>query len=95
MHLPHLYPKNARLVRHPQKRMNPTQKDIDKTKLQKILSVDFRYPILESQWLSPLVIVPKKNGEWQICIEYKELNKATLKNHFPLRFIDQVLDTLA
>eukprot|EP00253_Pinus_taeda_P027923 PITA_27923 len=49
----------------------------------------------DSRWVSPLVIVPKKNGKWRVCIDYRELNKATLKYHFPLRFIDQVLDTLA
>ena len=61
----------------------------------KLLNVGFIYPISDSQWVSPLVIVPKKNGNWQVCIYYRELNKATLKDHFPLPFIDQVLDTLA
>ena len=41
-----------------------------------------------------MVIVPKKIGKWQICVDYRELNKETLKAHFPLPFIDQVLDTL-
>ena len=48
-----------------------------------------------NQWVSPLVVVPKKNGKWCICVGYRELNKATLKDYFPLPFIDQVLDTLA
>jgi hypothetical protein len=41
------------------------------------------------------VIIPKKNGKWHICVDYRELNKATQKDHLPLPFIDQVLDTLA
>jgi len=39
--------------------------------------------------------VPKKNGKWRICVNYRELNKATKKDHFLLPFIDQVLDGLA
>ena len=70
-------------------------KQIVKDELQRILMVDFIYPISDSQWVSPLVVVPKKNGKWRICVDYRELNKATLKDHFLLPFIDQVLDTLA
>ena len=75
--------------------MNPGLKNIVKEELQKLLDVGFIYPISDSQWVSPLVIVSKKNGKWRICVDYRELNKATQKDHFPLPFIDQVLDTLA
>jgi len=40
-------------------------------------------------------VVPKKNGKWRIYVDYRELNKANKKDHFPLPFIDQVLDSLA
>jgi hypothetical protein len=75
--------------------MNPTLKDIVKEEIQKLLNVRFIYPISESMWVSSLVLVPKKvTGKWRICVDFQELNKATLKDYFPLPFIDQVLDTL-
>ena len=75
--------------------MNPTLKDIVKEELQKLLHVNFIYLISDSKWVSPLVIVPKKNGKWRICLEFRELNKDTYRDYFPLPFIDQVLDTLS
>lgn len=91
----HIYiEQNARPVRQPQRRMNPNLTKIVKEELDKLLNVNFIYPISNSQWVSPLVIVPKKNGKWRVCIDYRESNKATLKYHFPLPFIDHVLDTL-
>ena len=74
--------------------MNPTLRDIVKEEVQKPLDVSFIYPNSDSYWVSPLVLVPKKDGRWCICIDYRELTKATLKDYFPLPLIDQVLDTL-
>ena len=75
--------------------MNPALKDIVKEELQKLLNANFIYPISDSKWVSPLVIVPKKNGKWRVCVDFRELNKATLQDYFPLPFINQVLDTLS
>jgi len=43
--------------------MNPMMKEIVKEELQKLLQVGFIYPIFDSQWVYPLVMVPKKNGK--------------------------------
>jgi len=75
--------------------MNQTLKNIVKEELQKMLIANFIYPISDSQWVSPLVMVPNKNGKCRICVDYQELKKETHKDHFPLRFIHQVLDMLA
>ena len=75
--------------------MNPALKETMKVELQKILNANFIYPISNSQWVSLLFIVLKKNKKWRVCVDYRELNKATQKDHFPLPFIDQVLDTLS
>ena len=51
-------------VRQPQRQMNPALKDIVKEELQKMLNVNFIYLISDNKWVSPLVVVPKKNGKW-------------------------------
>lgn len=85
----HIYFKEGcKLVCQPQRRMNPTIKDIVKEELQKLLDGGFIYPILDSEWVSPLIIFTQKNLNWRICVDYQELNKATKKDHFPLLFID-------
>jgi hypothetical protein len=56
--------------------MNPNIKDIVKEELQKLLNAGFIYPISDSEWVSPLVIVPKMNGKWRFYVEYRALNKA-------------------
>ena len=67
--------------------MNPTLKDIVKEELQKLLNVGFIYPISNSKWVYPLLVVPNKVARrWHICVEFRELNKATLKDYFPLPF---------
>jgi hypothetical protein len=75
--------------------MNPNLREILKEELQKLLNAGFIYPISDSEWVSPLVIVPKKNRKWRVCIDYRALNKATQKDHFLLPFIDQVLDMVS
>ena len=74
--------------------MNHVLKDIVKDELQKLLNANFVYPIYDRKWVSPLIIVPKKNGKWRVYVDFRELNRATLRDYFPLPFIDRVLDTL-
>lgn len=75
--------------------MNLTLKEVVNEELQKLLNANFSYPISKNQWVSPLVIIPKKNNKRRIYVDYRELNKATQKDHFPLSFIDQFLDILS
>ena len=54
---------NISPIRQLQRRMNPALKDIVKEELQKILTDGFIYPISDSKWVSPLVLVPNKVRE--------------------------------
>ncbi|GJZ12426.1 putative nucleotidyltransferase, ribonuclease H [Tanacetum coccineum] len=99
-------------VIQPQRRLNPKVKDVVKNEIVKLLDSGLIYPILDSSWVSPIHVVPKKGGMivvlnennelipsrtvtgWRVCIDYHKLNDATRKDHFPLPFIDQVLERL-
>ena len=40
------------------------------------------------EWLANMVVVKKKSGKWWVCIDFTDLNKACLKDPFPLPWID-------
>ena len=48
-----------------------------------------------SPWMAPAVFVPKKSGEVRICIDYRELNKQSVRDSYPLPLPDEVQDRLA
>ncbi|RDX94725.1 hypothetical protein CR513_22861, partial [Mucuna pruriens] len=55
-----LLEEEARLVRQPQRQLNPTILDVAKEEVMKLLVVGIIYPISYSQWVSPMQVVPKK-----------------------------------
>ncbi|GKE56228.1 putative reverse transcriptase domain-containing protein [Tanacetum coccineum] len=49
---------------------------------------------LSLPWGAPVLFVKKKDGSFWMCIDYRELNKLTVKNHYPLPRIDDLFDQL-
>ena len=43
---------------------------------------------------SPIVMVPKKDGGWRMCVDYRALNKISVKNRYPLPRIEDLIDQL-
>jgi hypothetical protein len=56
-----------------------------------LLIAGFTKFVEEATWLSPIVIVPKKNGKLRIYIYFRKLNATTKKDPYPLPFIDEVM----
>ena len=47
-----------------------------------------------SPWASPVLLTPKKGGEWRFCVDYRAVNAITKKDRFPLPYIQDIFDTV-
>ena len=72
--------------------MNPKYSLTVKEKIDKLLECG---KLLYSEWISLIVMIPKKNEKFQICHDFCKLNSITKKDYFPLPFINAILDGVA
>ena len=62
-----------------------------KDKLQELLGKNFIRPSA-SPWGAPVLFVKKKDGSFRMCIDYRQLNKVTIKNKYIIPCIDDLFD---
>ena len=74
-------------------RLAPAELKGLKEQLQELLDKGFIRPST-SPWGAPVLFVKKKDGTLRLCIDYRELNKVTVKNKYPLPRIDDLFDQL-
>jgi hypothetical protein len=74
-------------------RMAPAKLKELKEQLQDLLNKGFIRPSA-SPWGAPVLFVKKKDGSMRLCIDYRELNKVTIRNKYPLPRIDDLFDQL-
>ncbi|KAI3734186.1 hypothetical protein L6452_13650 [Arctium lappa] len=87
-----LVPGAAPIARAPY-RLAPAEMKEMMTQLQELLDKGF-IPPSTSPWGAPVLFVKKKDGSMRMCIDYRELNKLTVKNKYPLPRIDDLFDQL-
>ncbi|KAI3794785.1 hypothetical protein L1987_37424 [Smallanthus sonchifolius] len=87
-----LTPGAAPIARAPY-RLAPSELQELSTQLQELLDKGFIRPS-SSPWGAPVLFVKKKDGTFRMCIDYRELNKVTVKNRYPLPCIDDLFDQL-
>ena len=64
-----------------------------KVQMEELVSKGFIRPST-SPWGAPVLFVKKKDGSLRLCIDYRELNKVTIRNQYPLPRIDDLFDQL-
>ena len=84
------YPKKQSPRRPSREHVEAIREEVTKLKRAGTIKEVF-YP----KWLANTVVVKKKNGKWRVCVDFTDLNKACLKDSFPMPRIDQLVDATA
>ena len=72
-------------------RMNPTKQKYLKEEIQYLLDNDFIEPS-QSEWSSPCILVPKPDGTYRMCTDYREVNNLSKTDTFPIPRMDDCID---
>ncbi|GJU41587.1 transposon ty3-G gag-pol polyprotein [Tanacetum coccineum] len=86
--IPNAQPVNIMPYRHP-----PMQKDAIEVMVKELLDSGVIKPS-NSPLASPIVMVKKKDNTWRMCVDYRQLNKNTIKDKFPIPIIKELIEEL-
>ncbi|GAA0163954.1 hypothetical protein LIER_19701 [Lithospermum erythrorhizon] len=81
-------PRKLRPYRHSHNKKQEIEKII-----AELLESGFIQPS-QSAFVSPVILVKKKDGSWRFCMDYRYLNDLTIKHDFPIPIVDDSLDEL-
>ena len=88
----HVFPGTSPISKAPY-RMAPVELQELKQQVQELLDQGLVRPSV-SPWGAPVLLVKKKDGGMRLCVDYRELNRVTVKNKYPLPRIDDLFDQL-
>jgi hypothetical protein len=74
------------------RQINPILLPVIEREVKKILDANIIVPLRYSEWVANLVPVRKKNGEIRLCMDFRNLNRSSLKDNYLLPKMDHVLE---
>ena len=74
-------------------KLSPAEMDELKRQIETLLEQGWIRPT-SSPYGSPILFMPKKDGKWRMCIDYRALNRITVKNRYPLPKVEELMDRL-
>ena len=84
---------NAKPIKQRLRRFTPKKREAIRAELIRLKAAGFIREVMHPEWLANPVLVLKKNKkDWQMCVDYTDLNKHYPKDPFGLPRIEQVID---
>ncbi|XP_052728478.1 uncharacterized protein LOC128195277 [Vigna angularis] len=84
--------REARPVAQKKRRLGEEKRAAVAIEVKKLLEADFIREIKYTTWLANVVMVKKMSGQWRMCTDFTDLNKACPKDSYPLQSIDALVD---
>jgi len=66
-----------------------------KKEVEKMLDAGFIRPCRYAEWISSVVPVQKKDGRWRVCVDFRDLNRATPKDEYPMPVAETLINAAA
>jgi hypothetical protein len=85
----------AKPFRHKLRKKNPMLSPIMERDVKNLLDAQIIVPLRYSEWVSNLVLVRKKNGEISLCVDFRNLNRSSKKDNYPLPKMERMLQNVA
>jgi hypothetical protein len=63
-----------------------------KKQIEKMLEAGFIKPCRYAEWISSIVPVQKKDGWWRVCVDFRNLNRATPKDEYPMPIVETLIN---
>jgi hypothetical protein len=82
-------------IKQKERKYIPERRETIWVEVNKLLKVGFIRSVDYPSWLANPVLVENPDGSWRMCIDYTSLNKACLKDEYPLPRICQIVDSMA